>query len=312
MAQNQNASAPTTTEPVVSGASEDLAIWNCSIEGTPNDNQWTVGEVFNLQCEGPTVALSGQGLTLKLPEQQIYTLHLLDVIDQTDNKVLFKVTSYRPGEHKVQELKITEAGVPKIQVEPFVFPVQSVIKDPGQKPYGPIMAFQIAYPQWLWITLVVSAIILVFGLLFRTYRRSQMRKVLEALKEHNTALGAFNQFNKDIRILTRENLFDQKNGWSQEQKKRYIESLDQIFRMYMLREFIVPALDWGDRLILKTIAKQDRRHFTQYSTDLAKLMAELKRAQKDQDKVQVHDCKQLTQMAQKVTQTIWRLHKGQS
>lgn len=286
-----------------------LPSWNCRVEGSPKEAQWTVGEVFHLNCEGPKAEFLSTELQFKSSEKFHYQLRVLEVEKQTDNSLYMKVTSYNPGQHNFEKLYIMDQGEEVVSVEPIAFSVKSVIEKPDQKPYGPIMAFRMTYPSWLWMSLSLVFAMSLFFLIFKWRRRLQMRKVIEELKQHNTALGAFNQFNKDIRLLGRKYIFGKKEEWAVEKKHRYVESLDGIFRMYLLREFYVPALDWNSSLVLKTISKQDKKSYSLYGDDLQKFLKELDRAMQDSEKLKNHDCKQLTQMAKRVTQSIWKVRK---
>ncbi len=310
--EQQTSQTPNSDEPgSVSESNTETPTWSCLIKNSPKDGQWTVGELIDMSCEGPTVAFQSTDLQFKLPEKAQYQLKIVTVDKQTDNQIELKATSYNAGQHPLKELFLTDQGQERVQIESFTLPVKSVLESKEQKPFGPVMAVKMTYPPWVWMSVLITLLIVLLFAFFRLRRRSQMKKVLEALKEHNTALGPYNQFNKDIRLLSRDYMFDKKGGWTKEQKEKYLESLDQIFRMYVLREFFVPALTWNDRLLLKTISKQDKKYFQKYGSELKKLLAELNRAQKDQEKVQVHDCKQLTQMAQRVTQTVWKVRKVQ-
>ncbi len=286
-----------------------LPKWNCRAEGSPKDQQWTVGEIFGLVCEGPTVEFLSAELTFNAEELSGYEIKVLEVKEQTSNKLQMMATTYIPAKHDFKKLFILDQGKEVVAVEPFTLPVKSVIKNPQQQPYGPIGPFKLSYPFYLWIGLGVVLLAVVFFGLFRINRRAQMRRVIEELKQHNTALGAFNQFNKDVRTLGRQYIFGDKKGWTDQKKQRYLESLDEIFRMYLLREFYVPALDWNSGLVLKTISNQDKRRYSVYGEDLQKFLKELDRAREDSEKLQVHDCKQLTQMAKRVTQNIWKVRK---
>lgn len=286
-----------------------LPTWNCRVDGTPADQQWTVGEVFYLLCDGPTTTFDSSELSFKEEEKTGYEIKVLEVTKQTNNSLEVRATSYIPAVHKFEKLMIYEGETAKAKVEPFQLPLKTIITDPQQKPYGPIAAMQMAYPMWIYIAVAAILVVGIFGGLFRMNRKAQMRKVIDELKAHNTALGAFNQFNKDLRTLGRQYIFGDKQGWSGSKKKSYIESLDGIFRMYLLREFYVPALDWSSNLVVKTIHKQDRKRYDRYGDDLQKFLKELDRAKTDVEKLQVHDCKQLTQMAKRVTQDIWKVRK---
>lgn len=281
-----------------------LPRWVCRVEGNPQDNQWTVGEVFYLECEGPQVDFQTSNLKFQLPEGQEYALQILSVVKQSGNALSLKATTYKAGVHDFKDLPLAEGESSKFVMEPLQLSVKSVIQDPQQKPYGPIMAMKLSYPVWLWFILLAFVLLWAFYGIFRFRRNVQKKKVIEELKQHNTAIGAYNQFNKDLRTLRRKNIFTE--NWNQEKKQKYIESLDEIFKMYLLREFYVPALDWNSKLILKEISKDDKRRFAGYQDTLKKFLKEMERAKSDVEKVQVHDCKQLTQMALRTTQTVWQ------
>ena len=80
--------------------------------------------------------------------------------------------------------------------------------------------------------------------------------------------------------------------------------------MYLLREFYIPALDWNSSHVVRSLSKEDKKRFNAYGSGLKKFLSELDRARKDSEKIQVHDCKQLTQMAKKVSQDIWKVRKN--
>jgi hypothetical protein len=286
-----------------------LPLWNCRIDGTPKEAQWTVGEVYAMLCEGTSVNFLSTELQFKNKENAEYQIRILDVEKQTENSLTLKATSYNTGQLNMDQLYIADQGVEVLKVTPLQLNVKTLIEQPEQKPFGPIMALKMSYPSWLWMSFVGVLLISLFFTLFKLRRRTQMKKVVEELKQHNTALGSFNQFNKDIRTLSRQYVFGGKQSWPVEKKIKYVESLDQIFRMYLLREFIVPALDWNTNLILKTIAKYDKKRFDQYSEDIKSYLKELDRAKVDYEKLKDHDCKQLTQMALKTTQSIWKVRK---
>lgn len=286
-----------------------LPTWNCRVEGKPKDQQWTVGEVFILNCEGPTTEILSTKLSFKEEGKSGYELRVLKVDKLSDNALIMQATSYVPTQHNFNKLFLLDQGTEVVKIEPFALSLKSVIKDPKQKLIGPIGPIKMAYPTWLWVVLASIVLITAFWGVFRLSRRRQMRKVIEELKQHNTALGPFNQFNKDVRTLGRQYIFGSEDSWSAQQKERYIESLDEVFRMYLLREFFVPALDWNTGLTLKTISKQDKKRYGRYGQDLQKFLKELDRARAESQKLRVHDCKQLTQMAKKVTQEIWKVRK---
>ena len=289
-----------------------LPLWKCRIGGKPGEGQWTVGEIFNLECEGPRVEFLSTDLQFKSKDESQYKLCILEVLEDSGYRLQLKATSYNAGSHRFEKLYIVDQGEEMVRIEPLGFDVKSVIKNPMQKPFGPVMAVKLPYPSWLWMTFVLFFFTGVFCFLFWWRRKVQMLRVIEELKQHNTALGPFNQLNKDLRHLERESAFKKTDQWSNSKKQSYIESLDHVFRMYLLREFYVPALDWSSSLVIKTLSSQDKRYYRQYGGSLKKFLQELDRAKRDFEKIRDQDCRQLTRMAKKVSQSIWNLKRSSS
>ena len=291
-------------------AGQSLPFWTCQIESSPRDGEWTVGEIIPLSCEGPRVSFESTDLQFAHADPlQKYSLKILDVESQTENSLQLRATTYTPGANEFKATVLTDKGRPVLQVESMVIPTKSVIKSEDPKPFGPITAFKVGYPLWLWLGLAALILGILFLSVFRFRRKVQMKKVIDELQQHNTALGAFNQFNKDIRQLGRSYIFGEQKAWPEEKKQRYVQSLDEIFRMYLLREFFVPALDWDTNLTLRTLSSQDKKRFFRYGHDLKRVLQELDQAKKDTDKLKAQDCKQLTQMTTRVSQQIWKARK---
>ena len=289
-----------------------LPLWTCQIEGKPKAGQWTVGEIFNLQCEGSKVRFLSTDMQFRDQGETQYKLRVLEVLEDSGHSLELKATSYSPGSHRFEKLYIVDQGEEMVRVETLAFQVKSIIKNPAQEAFGPVMAMKMSYPSWLWGAFILPLVIGVFCLLFWWRRKVQTLRVIEKLKQHNTALGPFNQLNKDLRCLERQSVFRKTDEWSDSKKQSYIESLDQMFRMYLLREFYVPALDWNFGLVTKTLSRQDKNSYKSYGDPLKKFLKELDRAKKDFSKIKDQDCRQLTQMARKVSQLIWNLRRNQT
>ena len=71
-----------------------------------------------------------------------------------------------------------------------------------------------------------------------------MRKLTQELARHNTPLGAYPQFCKDLRALDRK-YFTLASGRGN--PSQFIGELNQHFRMYLVREFLLPAHEWSSR-----------------------------------------------------------------
>ena len=96
-----------------------LPHWVCRVEGTPQESQWTVGEVFYLECEGPEVEFQSSQLKFLFPKGQEYALHIINVEKQSGNTLTLKATTYKPGTHNFKDLPIAEGETPKLLMEPL-------------------------------------------------------------------------------------------------------------------------------------------------------------------------------------------------
>ena len=289
----------------------DIPKWNCRLDSQPKNGSFTVGEIFILVCEGESVQFDSSEISFLTYKKNAYLLNILKAVKIESNEAIFEATSYRVGKVDLGEVVAAVNNQQKFRLGGLIIPVKSVMNPakPQKEPFGPIGPMKLSYPQWLWFSIVGLLLAVVGWSVFSFRRREQRKKVLEELKKHNTALGAYNQFNKDLRTLSRKHIFSHHQKWQPEDIEKYVTNLDEIFRMYLLREFVIPALDWKTNLVLKQIKKEDKKNWQGYGDSLFKLLKELDRAQTDLNKVKMEDCQQLTQIARRVTQSIWQKRK---
>ena len=107
---------------------------------------------------------------------------------------------------------------------------------------------------------ILAAVLAGWFLIF--LRRHFQRKNLEKnIRKFESPLGSYHQFSKDLRLLKRGVVFSETVSWSEAQTKEYIDKLDEIYRMYILREYIVPALKWSPGQIAKHLHKKFKKEF---------------------------------------------------
>ena len=292
------------------------SLWSCEIHGEDQGKAEvkpkTLGQVFYFQCAGPSVKSSGGRLEFRQGQERPYSLRILDFKKKSLGSYIFKVTSYEVGSHELKDLKVVEVGsqeqvTPLFQIQPLTFQTQSSIKDPKQKPFGPIGVQKAPYPRELWWGLFFLLFLCGVWAFFRYRRYAQKQKVLADLKKYKSPLGAFHQFHKDLRFLQRKSPF--RDNWSLEEKFSYVQDLDKIFRMYLLRQFYVPALEWGSQNVVKELSKRHGSSYGFYGSYLEKFLKELDRALLDQKRLELQDCKQLSQMARHVSEKVWKSEK---
>lgn len=303
-----------TTESTASG------IWICKVEALseagmptgPLAQPLTVGEKFGLTCEGATVPLDVNKMTLQLPKQEKYSLRLLKVQSLDENKGVFTATSYRVGEGPVTGAILSD-GARSVELSGIEFNLVTSIDpqvNPESKPYAPMEPLTILWPLWLWAT-VAGVGLLVCAVLVSVFRRRSQRKALLAeLTRHGTALTPYHQFNKDLRLLAREFPVHKPTDWTSEVAGRFAQELNRHFRWYLAREFTVPAFQWSDTLILKEIKKHDKQLHREIRQELRLALDELSKGINVRDKLSAVDGQQLVEICRKLADNVDRVRRA--
>jgi hypothetical protein len=198
--------------------------------------------------------------------------------------------------------------------QPMTLKVVSVL-DPQkkqEKPFGPISPLTMQWPMWVAFSAIVFLLVLVGWLLIYLRRRIQRKTLEKNIRKYQSPLGSYHQYSKDIRLLKRGVLFSPTAKWTENQIGSYLQKLDEIFRMYILREFVVPANKWSVSAILKNMRHKDRAHFANYSQALIKAFKELERAQGQVESLRAMDCEQLTTICTQAVDGMWKSKMARS
>lgn len=324
MANSDTHVAPKPVDPTAPAKAEvaltPTATWDCTTLGLNEkgevtgslSEEITVGQKFQLDCEGASVALQREKINLALPKKEKYKLRLLETKVLTENKASFVATSYFVGKNRFDEVHLTD-GAQVIGLKGIEVHVKTVIdpnENPERQPYGPFAPLTVAWPLWLWLT-IGAVVLVVGGFLFYKFRKSyQKKKLIQELARHGTALSPYNQFNKDMRRLSRQMPNTGTQEWPKESVQTYLKELNQLFRWYLARELIVPALQWGPGQILRDIRRNDRELYEKIRRDLIVALNEVKKALASSDKATREDCLQLTDLCRKVADAITRNSAG--
>lgn len=304
--------------------------WSCSVATAPKDaGGFTVGEVFQLTCEGPSVALK-EPLRVQLPDVMAaakdgkppvkdpnvkYKLVLLKPLNVTDNKLEYQATGYIPGEMDLKSFKIVDAENKEILVPQVTFKVQSVI-DPNQQPkpepFGPIGPLRMEWPVWIFFAALVTLLVLIgWGIVF--FRRWVQKKNLERnIKKYLSPMGSYHQYNKDLRLLKQGVVFTSHQSWAEAEIKQYMVQLEDHFKMFLLREFIIPAKSWSKSLIVKNIQLKDKKGFPTYQKNLLRALTELDKYKEAPETLKPRDCEQITLFCAQAVDSIWSAKKHRS
>jgi hypothetical protein len=286
---------------------EALPVWNCKFDRStepnpPEMNALTVGAKFSMSCKGDIPVNWGEGpLGVQFAKKEdTYTLHILKAEKLEANEAVMTVTGYKAGQHNPEYVRVVQ-GSTGFEVLKPAWEIKTVLKKDGQpqQPYPPFGPWNVAFPVWIIVS--VAILLVVFGLIaFRFFRRhSQRNRMLAQLALHTTALSPIHQFYRDARQLRRRlNVVKEAT-----EIKAAADDLNREFRLYVLREFQIPTLDWSDRAIVEDLRRRHRHIFEAAGDPLRKTLRELARM-KAQSSVRLGDVEQLHRMSMDAAERI--------
>ncbi len=239
--------------------------WACEVSGLPTN--LTVGAIFTLKCAGAEVpGLNTQGLSLSLPKLERFKLRILENRKSTSSSVELGVTSYVPGDTKLNDVVLTD-GLNRISLSGVNFTVMSVIPEGEEaKPYAAFPPAALLWPTGILVMAggLVLAIILLIAFLIQA--RTRHKKFMNWLVTNRTSLSAFDQLSKDLRRAVKER-----------DPLKQIRELELITRTYLSREFRKPLLDASARRVLKVISRGDKKTFEKLQPLTIRLFGEFER-----------------------------------
>lgn len=271
----------------------------------------TVGTPFLLSCQGEF-----EGKITELPsfqfgeEQNPFLIHPLKVRASSEEHLDLVVTSYVVGDHQGITPFVMVSGANVYQAEGVSFTVASVLTEEsppeGYPPYGP---FSVSYPLWLWlsIALVILSIIFVLSRSFRL--RRQKRELIEKVLGQNYdtsnlnevirtgARHAYQDFNKEMRVLQKRI-----EAGRESDPNLLFRDIQNTFDLYLVKRFLVPVRDWSVKAILKDIKKNHKKIHQTHARPMAFLLREIKKARGR--RVDSSDCEQMFKKIRKLVDGI--------
>lgn len=250
----------------------EFPVWSCDLSEAKD---LTVGRKFGVKCHGDIdVGWKPGPLSVIFPkEEDGYSLVVLAAPKLEKNDVELVVTGYKPGQHQPEYLRIVQ-GEAGFEVQKPHWEIQSVVKQ-GEKPqpYASVGPWSIGLPLWFLIAAAVVLLALVYAG-YRIFRRvHQRRQMLADLERHRTTLSPLHQFYRDARMLRRR-LNQAKTA---EEAKAVADDLNREYRLYILRQFRIPTLDWSDRAIVADLRRRYRKVYRRAGASLGKTLRELSR-----------------------------------
>ncbi|MGE4132867.1 MAG: hypothetical protein AB7F86_14600 [Bdellovibrionales bacterium] len=276
-----------------------LPIWNCEAKpGVAPDgaelSELTVGAKFHLQCSGdiavnwsqdPVVAVFGKN-------EEKYSIHILQADRLAPNAVDFTVTSYRAGDHKPEYVRFVQGENGFEWLKP-TWTVRSVLKQ-GEEPkpfpsYGP---WSLSLPYWIFAALALALAIVGYVVWRKVRKYNQRVALLAELQKHKTALSPIHQYYRDTRGISRR----LHNARQMEELATIAQDLERNFKLYFLRRFQIPTLDWSDGQILRDLRHRHRKVYRGSGDDLRKALREI-RSLSGQKQILLKDLEQVQRLS---------------
>lgn len=294
---------------------EALPIWKCDfqpdggVHSTPLDNL-TVGAPFKLNCHGDIAVqwIKDFPIALNFPNKEDqYTLNILNAESLAEHDAVFLVTAYKAGDHKPEYIRVVQsqgpgAGQMGFEISKPTWNVKSVLKE-GQKaePVPPFGPWSLSMPLWV-IGPAIFLLALMLYLIVRKIRKvSQRNKMIGELERHKTALSPLHQYYRDARNLRRR----LHNVKQVEELADLSRELNREFRMYVLRQFLIPTLDWTDGQIVRDLKRRHKKVYREAGDHLRKTLRELTRLQSQQP-ILFKDVEQMQRMSLEAVERIDR------
>ncbi len=292
-----------------------LPIWKCEFqpdttpEAAPLDNL-TVGAPFLLNCKGDLEVTWIKDFPIALSfgkKEDAYSLHILKTEHLGPQEARFQVTAYKAGQHKPEYVRVVQmqgpgAGELGFEMAKPEWTVKSVLK-PNQKnePYPPFGPWGISLPAWLWLAVVFVLAALGYAAVRKFRKMRQRARMMAELARHKTPLSPLHQYYRDARNLRRK----LHNAKQVEELGALSRDLDREFRLYVLRQFQIPTLDWTDGQIVRDLRRRHKKVYRAAGDHLRKTLRELTRLQARQP-VLFKDVEQMQRMSLETVERIDR------
>lgn len=270
-------------------------VWTCQFSeaGQPLTDL-TAGSKFTMKCHGD-IPVEWTKDPLKLAfakEEENYTLAILEVkaLESQDAELL--VTGYKAGKHNPEYVRVLQ-GDKGFETAKPQWEIKTVLKKNEQpQPYPSFGPYSVSFPIWILIAGALTLAAVIWACVRFIRRTTQRRRMLEDLKRHATALSPLHQFYRDSRNLRRR-LHNVKTA---DELKTLSEDLDREFRLYVLRQFQIPTLDWSNGAILRDLRKRHRKVYNHAADPLKKTLRELLKL-RAQNNVLMKDLEQMHTMS---------------
>ncbi len=292
---------------------------------------YTVGEKFILDCRGTAVewaAAEPREVVAEVDPKQVHVLKVLQTLKVEPEHLRVVAVSYRAGGAMQVDFQL-RVQEQRISVEKMPLHVRSVLStntaQPPQ-PFPPFPFLPLTYPAWLWWFLATGIFLTLAipSLLWsqRWRRRRWVREVLDPeactlqliprLPTHlqpYTQAGHSNHLNELFRLLRRlqrEERFSEAGAKTPTEilaeRKKTLEIVQHIFRLYLTRQLRLPAHVWRVRRLSRQLGNPGDS--SAWQTEVILTLEELDKAIRGYQKVTDDQYRQLIHLVQKTAQVV--------
>lgn len=337
---NSETNSSTSTPDSGASSAKDLQTLHCKMDIPPlprledsdakdnaPENTLTVGQEFYLDCESDGLAVLKSAQVepaASLGPMAPYYLKILETHPQQGSKVQFVMTSYKVGNHQIKDVVIRGESEVDGKLQEHHFKVENISlnvvttieKQEGaqavqQEPYGPYGPFIGHLPRSFWFTLFgVILFVVVLGV-YKLRSFLQRKRFLDDLAKNESSLTPIAELSQKIRKVLKHEMFAgdvSKNLINPSVMQEVTQDLEQALRLFLARNFRIPAQTWSFKEIIKGIKKYHRKMFPDLKEELESLFKELEHMKADVSKLQVKDCLQLTHHIRKFGDHVNRLN----
>ncbi len=258
----------------------------------------TVGQKFILKCGGSFNALKQDAIKLLAPVSEggsvdVPALSLIQVLSLNEGDVELLVTSYRVGTHSLDGFSLTDDSQ-VLKMTGIEWEVKSVIQEQQKpEPYPSYPFWEMSYPLWFYgvFVFVLCALIAIPTYIFKRLKRRKI--AFDKVKEYDTVLIPLDAFYKELRRIEKLWLSEKTT------EKEFVSELAKQFRLFLTREFKVPAFEWPISEVLKEIKKSHYRFYKIFSARILKFFKET-----EASSISKKDILYFTEEAQKLVEDI--------
>ncbi len=257
----------------------ELVSFNCkfSEEGSqlPSalNTPTTVGAQMMLACEGAAPPFDVSKLKLEAVNQEEHTVKLLKY-EPKGETTFVTFTSYRVGEHQNVQLFLSD-GKESARTNPVSWTVETVIdrnNEKGNEPFGPFGPWAISWPWWYFLIVAILLAAAVFAAI-RTWKASKRKlEIRKRISEYRQKFIPFDQFQKTLRRLDRENQRTQNAA-----PEKIFEELRQASLTYLMMEFEIDLEKRSPGWIVRKLRRKSVKTKESTFNDLALFLTEFQK-----------------------------------